>query len=164
MGVIMPRLDRKDERRFMGLLVGDIVRHAAQVAPHRLAATLGDEELTFAALDAASNGTAHALSDLGIAHGARVAWCGDTALTAMPIFGALAKLGAVFAPISARLSVAEATPVLQCARPQLLITDDRSLANAMSAIGVPSISTRALNSGVRGTAAERRPRSAAVFR
>ncbi|HEX7521245.1 MAG TPA: AMP-binding protein [Acidimicrobiia bacterium] len=87
----------------MSLLVGDIVRHAAQVAPHRLAATLGDEELTFAALDAESNRTAHALSDLDIAHGARVAWCGDTGLAAMPIFGALAKLGAVFAPVSGRL-------------------------------------------------------------
>ncbi len=125
----------------MGLLVGDIVRHAAQVAPHRLAATLGDEELTFAALDAESNRTAHALSDLGIAPGARVAWCGDTGLAAMPIFGALAKLGAVFAPVSGRLGVAEATAVLECARPELLITDDRAFADAG---GVPSISTRDL--------------------
>jgi fatty-acyl-CoA synthase len=128
----------------MGLLVGDIVRHAAQVAPHRLAATLGDDELTFAALDAASNRTARALSGLEITHGARVAWCGDTALTAMAIFGALAKLGAVFAPVSARLGVAETTAVLQCARPQLLVTDDRALADAALMIGVQSISTRDL--------------------
>ena len=140
----MARLDRKDESRLMGLLVGDIVRHAAQVAPQRLAATLGDEELTFAALDATSSRTAHALSDLGVTHGARVAWWGDTALAAMPIFAALAKLGAVFAPVSARLGVSEATAVLEYARPRLLIADDGALANATSTIDVPSISTRDL--------------------
>jgi 2-oxoglutarate/2-oxoacid ferredoxin oxidoreductase subunit beta len=42
MGVIMPRLDRKDERRFVGLLVGDIVRHAAQVAPTGIKRMLPD--------------------------------------------------------------------------------------------------------------------------
>ena len=43
-------------------------------------------------------------------------WWSDTALEAVPVFAALAKLGAVFAPLNARASVAELVPVAQYAR------------------------------------------------
>ncbi len=107
----------------MGLLVGNVLRHAAGVTPDAPAATLDDDELTFAQLDNAANRTAHALRALGIGHRDRVAWWGDTDLSVLPLFWALAKLGAVFAPVNGRLGAAEARPILECARPALVVTD-----------------------------------------
>jgi acyl-CoA synthetase (AMP-forming)/AMP-acid ligase II len=106
-----------------GLLVGNVLRHAAQVTPRALAATLDDDEITFAALDTAANRTAHALRNLGIGHGDRVAWWGETSLAVVELFAGLAKLGAVFAPVNGRLSVDEATNILDCALPALVVTD-----------------------------------------
>jgi len=107
-----------------GLLVGDVLRHAARTTPDALAATMGDEQITFAEVDAAANRTARALSAAGVAHGDRVAWWGETSLAAMPIFGACAKLGAAFMPVNARLGVDEAAGVLEYARPAVTIVDD----------------------------------------
>ncbi|MGH8984827.1 MAG: class I adenylate-forming enzyme family protein [Acidimicrobiia bacterium] len=108
----------------MALLVGDVIRRAARARPRRPAATLGEEQLTFAELDSWSDRVAGALAGMGVSHGDRVAWWGDTSLAAMPIFAALAKLGAVFAPVNARLGGAEAAEVVGYARPRLLIVDD----------------------------------------
>lgn len=105
------------------LLVGDVVRHAARTTPAALAATLGDHELTFAALDARSNQVARALAVRGIGVGDRVAWWGETSLDAMPVFNALARLGAAFMPVNARLGGDEAAEVLEYAKPKLLVTD-----------------------------------------
>jgi acyl-CoA synthetase (AMP-forming)/AMP-acid ligase II len=107
----------------MGLLVGDVIRHAARVVPGRLAATMGDDELTFGDLDVESNRVARALAARGVGRGDRVAWWGETGLEAMPIFGALAKLGAAFMPVNARLGVDEATEVIGYARPRLTVVD-----------------------------------------
>src|SRR5262245_10187943 len=84
------------------LLVGEVLAHAARVAPRAVAATLDDDALTFGELDRLSNEIAHGLAGVGIEHGDRVLWWSDTALDALPVFGALAKLGAVFAPLNAR--------------------------------------------------------------
>jgi fatty-acyl-CoA synthase len=107
----------------MGLLVGDVIRHGARVVPGRLAATMGDAELTFGGLEAESNRVARVLAARGVGRGDRVAWWGETGLEAMPIFGALAKLGAAFMPVNARLSVDEATEVIGYARPLLTVVD-----------------------------------------
>jgi acyl-CoA synthetase (AMP-forming)/AMP-acid ligase II len=108
----------------MGLLVGDVLRHAARTTPGALAATMGDEQLTFAEVDAAANRMARALAAAGVAHGDRVAWWGETSLAAMPIFSACAKLGAAFMPVNARLGADEAAAVLEYARPAVTIVDD----------------------------------------
>jgi len=105
------------------LLVGDILRHAASATPDRLAATLADDTLTFAEVDRRSNQAARAFVAAGIRRGDRVAWWGETSLDAMPIFGALAKIGAVFMPVNARLGAAEAADVLGYAKPRLLVVD-----------------------------------------
>lgn len=105
------------------LLVGDVVRHAARATPRELAATLGDEEVTFAGLDARSNQIARVLTARGVGLGDRVAWWGETSLDAMPIFNALARVGAAFLPVNARLGADEAIDVLEYAKPSLLIAD-----------------------------------------
>ena len=106
------------------LLVGDVVRHAARVTPRALAATFGDAELTFAELDARANRTAHVLAGMGVDHLDRLAWWGETSLEVMPIFAAVAKLGAAFAPVNARLGAAEAAEVVSYAKPRLLVVDE----------------------------------------
>lgn len=108
----------------MGLLIGDVVRSAAAAAPETPAATLDDGVVTYAELDARSDRIAHALRGLGIRHGDRVVWWGETSLDALPIFAAVAKVGAVFAPLNARYGAAEAERVAGYARPALLITDE----------------------------------------
>ena len=87
------------------LLIGEILAHAARAAPDAIAATLDDDAITFGEFDAAANRIANGLASLGIGRGDRVLWWGDTSLEALPVFGALAKLGAVFAPLNARASV-----------------------------------------------------------
>ncbi len=108
----------------MPLLVGNVLRHAARYTPRRLAATLGDDEVTFGELDDLTNRTAHTLAGMGVGRGDRVAWWGDTSLEAVPIFFALARLGAVFAPVNARLGPEEAAAVIGYARPRLVVVDD----------------------------------------
>ena len=56
-------------------------------------------------------------------HRDRVVVWADTALEVLPLFAGAAKLGAVFAPLNARLGVEEATAVARLARPRLLVTD-----------------------------------------
>jgi acyl-CoA synthetase (AMP-forming)/AMP-acid ligase II len=105
----------------MALLIGEMLEHAARVAPDAIAATLDTETITFGELRAQSNRIANALTGVGVGHGDRVLWWSDTALEAVPVFAALAKLGAVFAPLNARAAVDELVPVAQYARPRLLL-------------------------------------------
>ena len=88
-------------------------------APDAIAVTLDDDAITFGALDTDANRIANGLADTGVGRGDRVLWWGDTSLEAVPVFGALAKIGAVFAPLNARASVDErgpspSTPALAC--------------------------------------------------
>ncbi len=127
----------------MSLLVGNILRHAARVTPDSPAVTMDDWVITFAQLDAASNRTARALRDRGIAHGDRVVWWGDTNLAVPPVFGGLAKLGAVFAPVNGRLSADEARTIFEYARPALVVTD-AARADLLGGLDVPIAINREL--------------------
>jgi len=98
-----------------------MLENAASVAPDAVAATLDDDSITFGALDRCANRIANGLRDLWIARGDRVLWWSDTSLEAVPVFAALAKIGAVFAPLNARASVEELVPVARYARPRLLL-------------------------------------------
>ena len=122
----------------MALLVGNVLRHAARYTPRRLAATLDDDELTFGDLDDRTNRVAHALADMGVGPGDRVAWWGDTSLDALPVFFALAKLGGVFAPVNARLGPDEAAEVVGYARPRMVVVDSAH-ADLVQAIDIPTV-------------------------
>ena len=108
----------------MDLLIGDILRNAAQAVPGRVAATLDEGRLTFGELDREGNRHAQALAGLGIGYGDRLAVWNDTCLEALPLFAGAAKLGAVYTPANARLSPGEAQPIVEYARPRALIVDD----------------------------------------
>jgi acyl-CoA synthetase (AMP-forming)/AMP-acid ligase II len=105
------------------LTIGDIFRNAARAVPDRTAAALGDATLSFAHLDRVANRVARALDRLGVGPGQPVVVWSATTLDLVPLFAALAKSGAVFAPMGAALSVAEATAVAASAGPGLLVVD-----------------------------------------
>jgi acyl-CoA synthetase (AMP-forming)/AMP-acid ligase II len=122
------------------LLIGDLIRRNAAVAPERVAAWMEGAALTYRELDEAGNRVAWALHELGIRHGDRVVSWADTSLDVLPLFVALAKLGAVFAPLNARFGVDEAVPVVRMARPRLLVTDAAHSAAAERVVKAAEVS------------------------
>src|SRR3954451_15736080 len=114
----------------MSLLVGDVFRHAGTVTPHLLAATLGNDAVTFGELDTASSSIANHLAAGGLRPGARLAWQGETSLNALALFAGAAKAGVVFMPVSPRFSETETAEVLRLARPDRFVTDIAPLLDA----------------------------------
>ncbi|MEU0938219.1 fatty acid--CoA ligase family protein [Embleya sp. NPDC005971] len=84
-----------------GLVVGEVFANAARAVPDRTAVVLGERSLTFAELDAAAELGLRRLLALGLAAGDRVG-CGPISagagIAAVPLFAALARLGAVLVP------------------------------------------------------------------
>lgn len=112
------------------LLMGDMFRNAARAVPHQVAAAFGPATLTYGQLEAASNRVARALVADGLSPGDRVVVWADSSLDLVPLFAALAKVGAVFAPVNGRLQPGEAAGIVASARPSMLLVDDARLAVA----------------------------------
>ena len=107
------------------LVIGDVFANAATAVPRRVAVALGNRTLTFAEVDAASDRLGRLLGEEGVARGTRVAvWC-DTALEVVPLFAALAKVGALFIPLNAMVKRDEVATLLARAKPDLLVVDTR---------------------------------------
>jgi fatty-acyl-CoA synthase len=124
------------------LLIGDVFRTAARAVPGRLAAVVDGQGLTFSDLDERSNQAARALAACGIGHAQRVTSWSTTTLDAMVLFAALAKLGAVFAPVSPLLGVDEGGEVIASAEPALIAADGARQAWAAevgAGLGVPAL-------------------------
>lgn len=105
------------------LLVRDVFRNAAAAMPDRVAAVHRDASTTFGELHRRGLDVAGALAGQGVARGDRVVVWGDTTLDQLPVFVALAELGAVFAPVSGLLGVDEAAGLAASLRPALLLVD-----------------------------------------
>ena len=114
----------------MDLLIGDVFRNAARAVPHRAAVRLGEESLSFADVDRSANRVARRLGALGIGHGDRVVVRSATTLDAVPVFAALAKLGAVFVPVNPGLAEAEHAVIEEAAQPALVVDDVADLVAA----------------------------------
>jgi len=107
----------------MSLTVDEIVRRNALTLPDRVAVTMEGVALTYRELDTLADQMAHALRAKGLGYQERVISWSENNLLLLPLFLATAKLGAVFAPINARLSANEASKLLQLADPALIIAD-----------------------------------------
>ncbi|HXY92316.1 MAG TPA: AMP-binding protein [Acidimicrobiia bacterium] len=112
------------------LLIADIFRTAARAAPDRVAAWRGDASITFGEIERRANQHAHALRARGVHHRDRVVTWNDTTLDVIPLFAALARLGAVFVPISPLLSPGEAAAMVAAARPVAIAADAGRAADA----------------------------------
>jgi acyl-CoA synthetase (AMP-forming)/AMP-acid ligase II len=105
------------------LVIGDIFRNAARAVPDRTAAALGQRSLTFAQVDALANRTAQALASRGVGARGRVATWTGTTLAVIPVFAALAKFGATFAPFNGLWGSEEVATALRGFAPDLLLVD-----------------------------------------
>jgi acyl-CoA synthetase (AMP-forming)/AMP-acid ligase II len=105
------------------LTVGSIFRNAARAVPNRVAAAIGAETLTFGEIDRQADAVAHGLARRGIRRGDRVVCWTGTRLDVVPVFAALARMGAVYCPLPANLGAEEAEHVLAVADPALVIAD-----------------------------------------
>lgn len=108
----------------MELLVGDVFANAAAAAPDRTAVIAGDQELTFGELDRLGDALAAVLRASGVGLGDRVAVWADGPTDLAVLWVALARCGAVFAPLNTRLRPGEAAELAAVARPAVLIVDD----------------------------------------
>ncbi|OPC78934.1 hypothetical protein B4N89_32990 [Embleya scabrispora] len=118
-----------------GLVIGAVFAGAGRAVPDRAAAVLGDEVLTFGALHAAAARTARALRAAGVARGDRVVCWNRTTLDVIPVFAALARIGAVYVPLNPDLTADEARATIATARPALLIADHTVPGAAVGAAG-----------------------------
>ena len=128
----------------MDVRIHDILTRAARVAPERCAATLGDEQRTFAELDTASNQAAHRLAAEGVAPLDRVVWWGPTDLVALELCYGVTKLGAALAPINPGFTESEASTAIEYLRPRVVVAHPGYEAPARSiagSLGVPVVVT-----------------------
>jgi len=113
------------------LLIGEVFTNAAAAVPGRTAAVHGGRSLTFSTLESTANRVSRLLLSLGVQRGGRVVlWC-VTDLDAVPLFAALAKIGAILVPVNGLLGQDEARGIMSACRPELVVTDSgRSAAGA----------------------------------
>ncbi len=123
------------------MLIGNSVGAKGLGQPDALAATLGEQEISFGALDAAANQMARAIAEREVGHGDIVMWwTGPSTMDALAGMLACARIGAVFAPVSALLSAEEVARIVEYARPRLLACDGerfepgREIAGARAAL------------------------------
>lgn len=105
----------------MDVRIHDVLARAARVAPAQCGATLGDEQRTFAELDAGSNRAAHRLAAGGVAPLDRVVWWGPTDLGALEVCYGVTKLGAALAPINPGFTEGEAATAIEYLRPRVVV-------------------------------------------
>jgi fatty-acyl-CoA synthase len=110
--------------RVSDLAIGSIVDACLRACPDGVAATLGAEALTYAALDAAANSCARALRSNGVGPGDIVAWRASPSFTTLAGFVACARLGAVYAPLNPGLTAAETAATVEYLQPRMLTDGD----------------------------------------
>ncbi|WP_420619520.1 class I adenylate-forming enzyme family protein [Candidatus Poriferisocius sp.] len=124
----------------MELVIGSVFNNAAATVPHRPAAALDGQVLTYGELGRQANQMSRVLAGLGVSRGDRVVTWSDNNLASVSLFVALAQAGAVFAPANARLSPEEAAEMVGLARPRLLVVDSEHAEAGQAvadAVGVP---------------------------
>ena len=112
------------------VLVDRILRRAADLSPRSIAASLGQDSVTFADVADGANRVARVMSAHGILSGDRIASWTGISLRSLDVFFAAAQLGAAFAPLNPALSFAEARDVTAYLHPRLLLTDAGHLEQA----------------------------------
>ena len=102
------------------ITIGDVIRHQASVRGDAVAFTFEGDEMTFAALDANSNRAANGLIALGVKRGDRIAYMGKNSHIYFEILAAVAKVGAVMAPVNWRLAPPEVSYIVNDCQARIL--------------------------------------------
>ncbi len=97
------------------------IRRGAETRPDALALTFEGQRWTYRELDAEVGRWVGSLQARGIAAGDRVALLATNHAAVAQLFFALGRLGAVLAPLNARLTRAEFQPLLEDASPKLTL-------------------------------------------
>lgn len=92
-------------------------------APAVPAVISGDEQVSYAALDARVRGAAAQLRNLGVGEGDRVAVCCSNRIEMLELLFACAGLGAILVPINNRLTAREVRFQLEDCEPSLVLAD-----------------------------------------
>ncbi|QSQ54055.1 non-ribosomal peptide synthase/polyketide synthase [Xanthomonas translucens pv. undulosa] len=93
----------------------------AQRTPHAIALVEGQEELSYAALEASSNQLAHHLIALGVVPESRVAVCLPRSIDLIVALLAVLKAGAAYLPLDSDVPPARLDTMLADARPRVLL-------------------------------------------
>ena len=101
--------------------LGDVVQRNARHFPNREAVVEGDVRLTHAQVNARANRLAHALRELGVGPGDRVALLARNDYRFVEIYFALPKLGAIFVPLNFWASERELVYMLKRCSASVLI-------------------------------------------
>src|SRR4030042_1821739 len=94
------------------LLLGEMMARNARKFPDREALVYGDRRSTYSQLNARINQLAHALMDIGIKKGGKVAILSVNCNQFMETYFALAKIGGVAVPLNFRLHPEEITYIV----------------------------------------------------
>jgi fatty-acyl-CoA synthase len=123
----------------------------SRMTPRRPAVVFGDATWTFADLQAESTRLAHALRELGVRGGDRVAHCSPNHPSSLQTLFAAGMLGAVYVPVNARLAAPEMRFVLGDSGASVLVhgegLDDRV---ATAAAELPDLHLVAIGEPVAG--------------
>src|ERR1019366_1254341 len=106
-GARSPRLVRQEVNGQIGSYPRDIAGTSA-VDPDRIALIDGSRRVTFGELDALANGVANGLADRGVGAGDAFGILLHNRAEWFMISHAIARLGAMYVPISPRLTASEA--------------------------------------------------------
>jgi fatty-acyl-CoA synthase len=101
--------------------IGSWPARRARIDPDKTALAQGERELTYAALASRAARLAGALAECGVGRGDRVAYLGFNDIATFETLFAAGRLGALFVPLSTRLTAAELGLVLDDAAPRVLV-------------------------------------------
>jgi len=103
--------------------VGSWPYRRARIDPERLAMRQGDRELSYRVLADRVDLLAGAMHAAGLRRGDRVAYLAANSMAGFEAFFAAGRLGAIFAPLNARLTTPELSYLVGDCEPKLLIHD-----------------------------------------
>ncbi|MDQ3385041.1 MAG: AMP-binding protein [Actinomycetota bacterium] len=112
----------------MAAPANDVLTTWAQARPDAMAVVEGDEQRTFAELNAEANRIAAVLVGLGLRPGDPVVWCGQNGIEVVAIVNATRKAGAVSVPLNYRLTPDEAAYVIDDSDAVVVLFDQEQAA------------------------------------
>ena len=134
--------------------LADLIRAHARERPHHAAVVLGDELLTYAALDALADRIAAALQRDGTAKGDTVAVCAASSLAYAAVWVGVLRAGAVVAPLAPGSTPEALRTMLEDCGARLLFLDAATSATLAPVAGRLAVRRIALDGSAAGEAFE----------